>query len=35
VSLECTLCFVFAASREDEPVIAAALKALGNVWPLQ
>ncbi len=32
VSLDCTLCFVYAASRAHELVIGAARQALDNVW---
>ena len=32
VQLDCTLSFVFLSSRAHEQVIAAALRALGNVW---
>ena len=32
VSLDCTLCFVYAAARSHELVIGAARQALDNVW---
>jgi hypothetical protein len=32
VSLDCTLCFVHLAKRSDYVVIAAARRALDNVW---
>ncbi len=32
VSLQCTLCFVYAAARSQELVIGAAQSALDNVW---
>jgi hypothetical protein len=32
VSLDCRLCFVCLKARRDEPVVASAWAALGQVW---